>query len=263
MKIPRLNDSYIRRKCGLTALTVRETTSTNTIMKEYAFQGAPEGCALIAESQTAGRGRLDHTFFSPLGTGLYMSVLLRPQNGDFIPGDITAAAGVAACEAIEKVSDRSASIKWVNDVYCGGKKVCGILCESGFFGSEHFVVVGAGFNVFPPENGFPAGIASRADSIFRERKVRYAREELAIAFYQRLMKRYKTPATVYSAYRDRMFLFGRKVYFENMAGTVTGLDREYRLELTLEDGQKKLLSAGEVSLHLTPLTASDDNRTER
>ena len=102
--------------------------STNALVRERANQGCPEGLTVIANTQTAGRGRMGRSFFSPPETGLYLSLLLRPTR--YEPRQavrLTAVAAVAMCEAIEAVSGREAGIKWVNDVYVQGKKVCGIL----------------------------------------------------------------------------------------------------------------------------------------
>ena len=107
-------------------------TSTNTILKEMAEQGAKEGTVIIAEEQTAGRGRTGKQFYSPKGTGIYISILLRPD----IPAEeslfLTTSAAVATARAIEDVSDKRALIKWVNDIYLEDKKTCGILTEGAF-----------------------------------------------------------------------------------------------------------------------------------
>ena len=173
-RTPKLNASYIRQKCGLSSVIFRTVTSTNAILKEYARQDAPAFTVVVAEEQTEGRGRGDHTFFSPLGTGVYMSVLLRYENRSFRPADITAAAGVAACEAIEKITPHECRIKWMNDVYVDGKKVAGILAEAGSvekggYTKGSFVVVGVGFNVTIPEGGFPDEIRDRAGALFSEK----------------------------------------------------------------------------------------------
>ncbi len=116
--------------------------STNTLARQAASNGASEGTVVIAGEQTAGKGRLGRSFFSPGDTGLYMSVVLRPKISAEKAVTVTAAAAVAAAEAIEILSDRQAVIKWVNDVFVDGRKVCGILTEAslgmelGFFQTE-------------------------------------------------------------------------------------------------------------------------------
>ena len=253
-RIPKLNTSYIRQTCGNTAICFRTATSTNAILKDYARQDAPSYTVVVAEEQTAGRGRGEHTFFSPLGTGVYMSVLLRYEKGNFRPADITAAAGVAACEAIEKLSDHTCMIKWMNDVYIDGKKVAGILAESGAsdpnaYSKGRYVVVGVGFNVSMPEGGFPEEFSDRATAMFSSRAPRYAREQLVNTFFtafRRLMK--KDSFSVYGAYRDRLFILGQRVVYEGMGATVTELLPDFRLQLAMDDGSTRLLDSGEISL---------------
>ena len=136
-------------------------TSTNTILKEMAEQGAKEGTVIIAEEQTAGRGRTGKQFYSPKGTGIYISILLRPD----IPAEeslfLTTSAAVATARAIEDVSDKRALIKWVNDIYLEDKKACGILTEGAFnveTGKLDYAIVGIGINVCIPDGGFPDNI---------------------------------------------------------------------------------------------------------
>ena len=107
---------------------LEETDSTNRVAKELARQGAKHGTAVLARRQSAGRGRMERRFFSPEG-GLYLSVILRP---DIPPEDLplmTPMAATAVWRAVEKLTGICLGIKWVNDLYLGDKKVCGILCE--------------------------------------------------------------------------------------------------------------------------------------
>ena len=128
-----------------------ETDSTNTRLKEWAREGriaAPY--VLTADSQTAGRGRLGRRFVSPPGTGLYMSILIAPpKNTD--AGKITVLAAVAVCRTIHELTGLQPKIKWVNDLFLRGKKVCGILAEK----INEGVIVGIGINVESPPGGFP------------------------------------------------------------------------------------------------------------
>ena len=117
-----------------------------------------DGTVITAEYQTAGRGRVEgRQFYSPSGTGLYTSLILRPTDSLITPDLVTPAAGVAVCRTIEKLSGRKALIKWVNDVYLDGKKVCGILTEGTLSpeGRIDALIVGIGVNVREPADGFP------------------------------------------------------------------------------------------------------------
>lgn len=133
--------------------------STNRLAKQLAVADGLREAIVVADSQVAGRGRYSHVFFSPAGTGLYMSFLLEPkalpfQNAAFL----TIYAAVIVCEAIEALMGLSPEIKWVNDLYLNGKKICGILTEAGTdveTGQLQWMVCGIGINVREPEGGFP------------------------------------------------------------------------------------------------------------
>ena len=136
---------------------LQETDSTNRVAKELARQGAKHGTAVLARRQSAGRGRMERSFFSPEG-GLVLSVILRP---DVPPEDLplmTPMAATAVWKAVESLTGIRLGIKWVNDLYLEGKKVCGILCE----GAGDAVVVGIGLNLQEPEGGFPPEINAGA-----------------------------------------------------------------------------------------------------
>ena len=149
--------------------TVRKCLdSTNAEALRRAVDGAPEGTVIVAEEQTAGRGRRGRSFFSPAGTGIYLSILVRPALAAERAHLLTCSAAVAVAEAIEACAGVDASIKWVNDVYCRRKKVAGILTEGSFDlegGVLQHAVVGIGVNVRPPHAGFPAEIAERAGAV--------------------------------------------------------------------------------------------------
>ena len=140
---------------------------------------------IIANSQTGGKGRLGRTFFSPLDSGVYISILLRPS--DMEPQKalrITTMAAVAASDAVEEVSGKTAPIKWVNDIFVGGLKVAGILTEASVSmenGSLEYAVLGIGFNVYEPEGGFPEELKKIAGAIF-DRHEPDAKNRLTAAF---------------------------------------------------------------------------------
>lgn len=141
--------------------------STNITAKQLANDGAKSGTVVIAEQQTAGKGRLGRTFFSPQNTGIYMSVIFRLNQSIDCSLLITSATAVAVCRAIEKQCNISPEIKWVNDVYLDNKKICGILTEASINyqnNSLDYIIVGIGINI--TTNDFPDEIKNRANSIF-------------------------------------------------------------------------------------------------
>ena len=243
----KLCTSYIQQHCGQTACVFEELPSTNAVLKEYAKQGAPAWTSVIAAAQSAGRGRGEHTFYSPAGSGIYFSILLRPARG-FSPADITATAAVAACEAIEALADVKAQIKWLNDIYIDGKKVAGILAECFFEGDAPVVILGVGVNLLPPKGGFPEEIAMRAGAVLPKSRMRFLRERMVIGFFSRLEKYLRNNAGVYAAYRQRLFVLGKQVRFEGHPASVRDLLPDFRLELEMPGGELRRLDSGEISL---------------
>ena len=218
--------------------------STNLRVKEEARAGlirAPY--LLIADCQTAGRGRLGRSFVSPPGTGLYMS-LLADVPPDTESGKITILAAVAVCGAIEEMTPLSPRIKWVNDVFAGGKKVSGILAERIGAG----VIIGIGVNVLPPPGGFPeeAGAAGALG-------LPLDRTLLAGRIAGRMLEMLKNPSdpAILEAYRARMFLTGRIVRYtrgnEEKSARVTGVAEDGGLLIETGRGPE-VLRSGEVSL---------------
>lgn len=243
---------------GLRLQVAPTVTSTNAVVRQQAAAGAEEGYTLIANCQTAGRGRLGRNFFSPAGTGLYLSLLLRPRTGEQVAG-LTTMAAVAACEAIEEVSGRRPGIKWVNDIFMDGKKVSGILTEASLdLENEkiHFIVLGIGINVYPPEGGFPDTLAQTAGAVF-SRPAKDAKNHLAAAFLNHFMKAYTagSPADYVKKYRERSLAIGRRIRVLQPSGSrdavALDVDDQCRLLVRYEDGQTGCLSSGEISIRLS------------
>ena len=262
--------------------------STNTVCLSRASSGVSGTYAAIAGCQTRGRGRRGRSFFSPEGTGLYMSILLRPSS---LSADqalkYTTIAAVAVSEAIEAVSCRAARIKWVNDVYSGGRKVCGILTEASFNpedGTLDYAVVGIGINVYEPAEGFPEDIRDRAGAIagpLNTKAYMYNEEddttaavlanggrsrlaaEILVRFFSYLddsLSPESAPshdrAPVYvDEYKRRCFVTGREIDVIKagsapQAAYALGIDDECRLRVRYRDGTEETLSSGEISIRI-------------
>ena len=138
-------------------------TSTNLVLKDMARQGAPHGCTCLCECQTAGRGRMDRSWSSPEGQGVWLSVLLRPRMKVEEAPLITFCCALAMAKAVREVTALDAKIKWPNDLVLHGRKLCGILLEMGFDAQGFWVVAGTGLNV--RENAYPPELAKQATSI--------------------------------------------------------------------------------------------------
>ena len=140
--------------------------STNTRAKEMAEGGAPHRTVVIARQQTGGRGRLGRSFHSPAGSGIYMSMILRPHCTADRLMHLTCAVAVAMCDAVEAATGYRPGIKWTNDLVWGRRKLGGILTELGFNGSElAYAVVGIGINCTQRPEDFPPELKDMAASL--------------------------------------------------------------------------------------------------
>ncbi len=248
MKITELSKEKLNKYTSSSFLfDVRKTiTSTNSVLKEAAKLGAPEKTVIIAEEQTSGRGRLGRSFYSPANTGIYMSLLLYPKSENSDTLFITTAAAVAVCRAIEAITDKKAGIKWVNDIYCDGKKVCGILAEAGYLsGKLNYVVLGIGINVNTEE--FPEEIKQKAGALGDN----ICKNKLAAKVLDEFVNIYENGNFIHE-YRSRSILTDKIVTVssakDNKNAKVIGIDNECKLEVEFSDGTRQLLSFGEVNI---------------
>lgn len=243
-------------KLPFKTLIYDEVLSTNTLCKELSRR-EKEDLAVIALSQSGGKGRLGRSFYSPKGSGTYISFLLHPKLNANESVKITTAAAVAAASAIDFISGKHSLIKWVNDIYLGGKKVCGILTEASFSGKGaglDYAVLGIGLNLYDPENGFPQDIKEKAGSVFGKNKRDIQKTAEFITEFTRIFHDIykKFPESGYmEEYRNRSMLNGKEVYFikdgREVTGKVLGIDDNTQLLLETDSGVFPLL-AGEVSL---------------
>ncbi len=229
--------------------------STNNRGRELALAGAAHGTVVIADSQSSGRGRFGRKFHSPEGCGVYLSIVLRPEFGAEKAVMITSMAAVAVAQAIEAVADVEARIKWVNDVYIGSKKACGILCEAGLdfeSGQMQYVVAGIGVNVGFID--FPDDIKDIATSVSNECGVAVSRNRFIAELLNRINILY--PQIESGAFMDesrcRSNVIGRDIYVlrgdERYAAKAVDIDDSGSLVVVTESGEKQLLHSGEVSL---------------
>jgi len=236
----------------------RTVTSTNTICREKAAAGAPEGYVLAAEEQTAGKGRMGRAFYSPMGRGVYFSLLLRPGASMTDAPLITSAAAVAAARAIEEILGVSVGIKWVNDLYLHGKKVCGILTEA-VIGMENGLmesaVIGIGINITAPETGYPVELSGVAAALTnRSGGKDNERRRLIAATLDNLLGYYRNISAkgFIEEYRSRSIITGQDVYVLDSNGSrparALAIDDDCGLIVRFEDGAAATLRAGEVSV---------------
>ena len=232
--------------------------STNKTAKEMAVAGAEHGTIIIADCQTMGRGRYSRNFFSPSGGGLYMSMVLRPEAMHFKnPTSVTAFAAVSVCEAIESISTKVPRIKWVNDIFIDGKKVCGILTEAVTdfeSGGLDWVVLGIGINVHTRTEDFPCDLQSIATSIYPDEKMSGVRNRLSAEIINRILGFETLPSEteIFEKYKKRLMVLGKKItviqnQVEYMA-TAIDVDSVGHLVVKNESGERITLSSGEIRI---------------
>lgn len=165
--------------------------STNRLAKEAAIAGVNHGTIIIANEQTEGRGRKDHSFYSPKG-GLYMSLILKPDKlSTMVPDTITINTGNSVCDAIYSLLGISPTLKPINDLFIDDKKICGILTEAGTefeTGEVQWIVIGIGINFDSDINAFPADIKKSATSLFAPGKATFTKNQLVAEILTNVIK---------------------------------------------------------------------------
>jgi BirA family biotin operon repressor/biotin-[acetyl-CoA-carboxylase] ligase len=227
--------------------------STNTELARLASEGAPEGVSVVAEEQTAGRGRLQRAWSSPKGAGLYFSILLRPtipQNGWPL---ITFMAALTVGDALREACELETDIKWPNDILSGERKICGILAEAIETPVGRAVILGIGINL--TQNAFPPELANVATSVSEATGRAPDREQILAALLDALSRWYSQlndPGKIVDAWSNRSsYAIGKLVQVSNgddiWQGTTCGVEPDGALRLRTSSGEIKLVRAGDVS----------------
>jgi BirA family biotin operon repressor/biotin-[acetyl-CoA-carboxylase] ligase len=226
----------------------RQVGSTNTVAREMAEAGAPNGTVVTADEQTAGRGRQGRTWTAPPGSALLFSTIVRPlgKRQPLLP----LAVPLAVCEAAERLRPGTrCKVKWPNDVHLDGRKLSGILIEAR--PQEEWAVVGVGLNLAIPDDGFPEELGGRAISLFGDDDApREVADEARVALSEALGRWVEADTgTILAAWRERDTLLGREVSWERGSGVAEGIDERGYLLVRVADGERVALGAGDV--HLT------------
>ncbi|MDP3029220.1 MAG: biotin--[acetyl-CoA-carboxylase] ligase [Deltaproteobacteria bacterium] len=231
------------------------TGSTNNVARDLAEKGAPEGTIVIAESQTKGRGRLDRTWHSPPGAGLYFSIVLRPQLDPSDLPKITLLAGIAVAESIEETTGLHPLIKWPNDLLLADKKVAGILTELYGDITSPYVILGIGINVHTRREEFLPELQEIATSLAMVGGQNISRTRLLQAVLEHLEKWYElfkkgVFQPILDAWRKRCVIIGAHVKIlsgeKELEGTVVDVDVGGALLLRDQSGQIQRILSGEV-----------------
>lgn len=234
-----------------------ETSSTNTVAKQLAETSDADGLLVIAEQQTAGKGRRGKGWVSPKGSGIWMSLVLKPAINPISASMLTLVAALAAARAIRQTTGLESFIKWPNDLVLNGKKICGILTE---MSSEpdyiNHVVIGMGINA--NIESFPEEIQDTATSLYLESGQKVKRSQLTAAvmscfeeYYERFLEQQSLEPFL-NEYNQWLINCGREVRIIEAGceytGTAEGINKEGHLVILLSDGTKKEVISGEVSV---------------
>jgi len=259
LNLAAVEDGLSTQFVGRRILYYTSTSSTMDVARAEADADAVEGTVVLAEEQTAGRGRFGRAWVSPAGKNVYVTIILRPtverlrQLGIITP--------IAVCLAIEETVSLQPQVKWPNDVLLSGRKVCGILIETEFSGGDpRYALIGPGINVnFDID---PASeIAGIATSIKQELGAEASRESLLAAFLNHIEALYTAPdpRAVHEAWKSRLETLGRDITLtfrdEAFTGQAEDVDDAGNLILRLPDGSLRTFEAGEVSLRPPSLSS--------
>ncbi len=224
-----------------------------------ALEGAEHGTAVLADEQTAGRGRLGRGFFSPPASGVYISFVLRPRAlSSTSAALVTTAASVAVCRAISNVCAKEPEIKWVNDIYLDGKKICGILTEAitDFeSGNIDWIILGIGVNFNTEPSAFPPELRRTAGAVYGAGESGATRNSLAAGIVNQVMRidGWLEKRSFLAEYKRRSMVLGKRIRILRPNGTSGGvaldIDGEGHLIVRKDDGETEILRAGEVSIH--------------
>jgi len=234
-----------------------EIDSTNREAKAQAINKAAHGTVIISNSQTSGKGRHNRDFYSPPGSGLYMSFILHSSVLRFTnPTAITAYAALCVCEVIENICDMKPSIKWVNDIFLNGKKIGGILTEAitDFeSGGVHEIILGIGINISTKTEDFPKEIKEYASSIYPDGNPHITRNRLAAEIINRILLS-DTPAEteLLERYKKRLFMLGANITViqgrERYTAKALDINEHGHLIVQEQNGEIKTLSSGEITV---------------
>ncbi len=232
--------------------------STNSLAKQEAQKGAEHGKVIIAREQLGGRGRSGRTFFSPKDTGLYLSVILRPEYSLEDSFRLTAWAALCVAKAIEhiaEVPEGTVQIKWINDLFLDGKKVCGILTEASMdleMRRLEYAVIGVGLNLSVPAQGFPPELQGKAISLEEALGKKIPPNTLIAAILTEMensLAEIPEPGWM-EDYRRRSFLTGKEIEIlrdgEWCRCSVLDIGMDGKLEILFPDGKKEKLVSAEI-----------------
>lgn len=248
-------EQYLNQKLNITIFD--ELDSTNNYLKKIGSNGEKENGLVIALSQTGGRGRMGRSFYSPNGSGIYFSLLLHPKFSAEKSLFLTVMAAVSVAETVMKYNKNDVKIKWVNDIYIDGKKVCGILTEGAINSNKmlDYVVVGIGINLIAPENGFPDEIKDTATAVFPGKTQDNIKEKIVADVVNKFFDMYNGIDTDFiKRYKEYSYLTGKDINIISgetvRPATVIDITDDCHLLVKNENDKIEEISSGDVSVRI-------------
>lgn len=248
-----LNNKYSK----IDIYTYKLVSSTNDVAKTLALNGAKHGTVIISEEQSAGKGRLGRVFYSPANTGIYMSIILRPNLTAMDSVLITTSASVAICNAIQKVTGIECQIKWINDIYLNNKKVGGILTEASTnfeSGTIDYLILGIGLNFNKPKESFPKELETIASSLFSNNNGNINRNILCAEIVNNILSMIPQIKSYdfISEYKKRSIILNNEIVYISAGvssiGKAIDINNDGSLVVKHDDGSIKVLNSGEVTI---------------
>ncbi|BCJ85423.1 biotin--[acetyl-CoA-carboxylase] ligase [Effusibacillus dendaii] len=249
-----IREGLMTERMGQKILSLKTVDSTNVLAAKMADEGASEGMLVISDMQTGGKGRRGKSWFSPSGTGIWMSLVLRPKLSFSQAPQLTLVAAVAVSQAISQHMGKKAGIKWPNDILLDDKKCCGILTEMNIRSEEiDYVILGIGLNVNQTADDFPEELRSTATSLRIYSGTPYKRASVVQSILERFETLYDSYvkqgsfATIREQWKAQSVTIGKRVSAYLAEGIITGtavdIDDVGALILETENGQRKVYSA--------------------
>lgn len=254
--IERISKSEKLKSRGIATVYFSSVDSTNSAARRHAAEGGATPTLFLADSQSAGRGRMGRSFFSPTETGIYMTLLFDvTHDAPTSTVALTSAAAVAVVRAASAVAGADCLIKWVNDVYVGGRKACGILAESFCFGERRYACVGVGVNLCTSD--FPEELRDIAGALHKD-ATQELRRELTVAIAAELFDIFEDvrrgDTSYMTEYRSRSMVLGKRVTFVKNGfaneGVAVDIEGDGGLVVETDIGERTVLNSGEITLRI-------------
>lgn len=250
--------TYLKKDyCNIPIYAFKTLKSTNETAKQLALNGAKHGTVVISEEQTGGKGRMGRKFYSPANSGIYMSIILRPNLNCSDSVLITTASSVAVCRAIEKLTKVPVKIKWINDIILKNKKIGGILTEAVTNFENYnieYVVIGIGINFDTAQNSFPTEIQDIASSLFTKENKSTSRNQLCAEVINEILWIIDNlkDCNFIKEYKERSIILNKNIYFiikgQATKGKAIDINDDGSLVVRKENNEIVVLNSGEISI---------------